>query len=140
MTAIRTSISSDGVLLADGQPFFVRGLYASELMQNKPDTKPSDLHALYDNFALIAQAGYNTVLSYAYGATRVQSEVSRFLDAAQRHNLSVILNVDIYDSECTAGKKPVAGANAAVEAFVRATTDHPAVLMYYINDEHVSQL
>ena len=124
-----------GQLHAAGRPFFVRGLYASEVLQSRPPSKPSDLHARYNNLQLIKEAGFNTVLSYAYGATRPASQMGAFLDEAHANGLSVIISIRIY-SDCRGRScKHVPGANEHVQRTVLQNKDHPALLMWYINDE-----
>ena len=94
----------DGVLLVDSAPFFVRGLYTGELLDSVPDSKPKDIHALRDGMRLIADAGFNTVLSYAYLPSRTQEETAAFLDAAQAHGLFVIADVIYYQCPGSQGR------------------------------------
>ena len=108
---------------------FVRGVYASEVMRDRRAYKPSDLHTKY-KLRLIKQAGFNTVLICTACSPSGRCE---FLDAANRLGLAVIVSVRIYS--CVEGKACRHNANVAVERTVTQFKHHPALLMWYINDE-----
>lgn len=124
-----------GQLNVGRKPFFVRGVYASEVMQSRPASKPSDLHAKYDNLRLIKSAGFNTILSYAYGATRPPSQMKAFLDEAHANGLFVIISIRIYSNCRGHSCKHIPDADQHVRDTVLQHKEHPAVLMWYINDE-----
>jgi hypothetical protein len=106
-------------LIVNGEPFFPLGFYGGA-------TGEEDL-------ARIASAGYNTVLSYQYGADK---DPRGFLDRAQKHGVWVIYSLkDFWQDGRFPEEEYATGADYAREAYVSKLKDHPALLAWYINDE-----
>ena len=118
----RVYIARGGTWMVNGQAFYPLGMYLG------PQSDTSD-----ENLALIAAAGFNTVLCYGYGAGQ---EPRRFLDRAQKHGLRIIYSLkDFYEFS---GEFPQdlgkSGAQLTRE-HVTLLRDHPALLAWYLNDE-----
>lgn len=119
-----TYIDLEGFTVIDGKRFFPFGIYTGRA--GKTDN-PS-LHASAENLKQIADAGFNTVLSYSHGISTNQ-QGPRFLDLAQRHNLKVIYSLAgayFFNKEQGLSR---------VQQHVQDMKGHPALLSWYLNDE-----
>jgi hypothetical protein len=121
-------IDKNGFTVKNGKRLFPLGMYLGGTWS----TKKEDLK-------LISEAGFDTVLSYAYGddwqndATPVLPET--FLDEAHRHNLKVIYSLkDMYDGFAEYPRNNKTGLASATEA-VNRVKGHPALFSWYVNDE-----
>lgn len=110
-------VDAEGFTISNGKRFFPLGLY---------------LHPADDShLKRIADAGFNTVLSYSYG---VEKGADEYLANAQRHGLRVVFSIkDMYEGMPYAPK--VADLQAHANEYVTKFRDRPALLAWYINDE-----
>jgi len=116
-------IDSQNRMLVNGSLFYSFGLYLGPTED--------------EHLARIAEAGFNTVLSYGYG--RDAKNPRAFLDRALKHRLWVIYSLkDHYTDRRGFPKDRFSdGATMARIEHVRPLKDHPALLAWYINDERV---
>lgn len=131
----RVYIDSAGFAVREGKRFFPLGLFtgAGEKYNSEADLER------------MSEAGFNTVLSYTYGARRVYtgddySGAVRFMDNAHKHNMQVIYSLkDMHDGAGGSGanRYPRNGLTALQDAagYVQRLKDHPAFLAWYTNDE-----
>jgi hypothetical protein len=134
----RVYIDAKRRLRAGGTPFFPLGLYMAG-------------HDTEQDLARIAAAGFNTLLSYTWGAfghTAAQGlgpGPRAFLDRAGAHGLRVIYALQDFFEEsptwlCRTPGACVPGTTGLdlVREYVLALRDHPALLAWYLNDERPS--
>ena len=110
-------VNEDGILLKDGVPFFMKGLYTGPIVQS--------------DIATIAAAGFNTVMSYSDASLAD-------LNILQNYNINAIYSVkDAYvgSAFCPPEIKTAADGIKYVTDRVKLYKDHPALLAWYINDE-----
>lgn len=103
-----TNLTDDGVILADGEPFFPIGLY----------------HVGVGDYEAVAQRGFNCVQGLA---TSDLEAFGRSLDAAR--DLGIMVDVPLYEGGRVRENLPVSLKKA--ERFA----DHPALLNWKIIDE-----
>lgn len=116
------AIAKSGIWMVGGKPFFPLGIYLGA----ESDASDADLQR-------IADAGFNTVLNYAYGAG---TDPVGFLDRAQKHGLKVIFSLKdftetSYEFPKSLGKTPA----QLISEYVQKVKNHPALLAWYLNDE-----
>ena len=112
-----THIDEHGFTVKNGECIFPIGLYLGPTQD--------------EHLERIAQAGFNTILSYSYGQDK---DPVGFLDRAKKHNLDVIFSVkDFYGGLKAAPKEGVPLARAA--EYIDLLKNHPALLAWYTNDE-----
>jgi hypothetical protein len=111
----KVSFREDRVMLVDGKPFYPIGTYRD----------PSDRN---DDFTGIQQAGFNITHSYDFehdGAT-VEKALA-YLDAAQAASVKVFMGIPrkwFFERDWN-----------AIQQWVAALMDHPALLVWYLMDE-----
>jgi hypothetical protein len=111
----KVSFRDDRVMLIDGKPFFPIGTYRD----------PSDRT---DDFTGIRQAGFNITHSYDFehdGATIAKARA--YLDAAQAAGVKVFMGIP--------RERFFARDWNAIQQWVAALMDHPALLVWYLMDE-----
>jgi hypothetical protein len=111
----QVSFREDRVMLVDGQPFYPIGTYRD----------PSDRN---DDFNGIQEAGFNITHSYDFEHEGATVEAARaYLDAAQAAGVKVFMGIprNLFFSRDW----------NAVQAWVAALMDHPALLLWYLMDE-----
>ena len=118
----RVYIARGGTWMVNGEPFYPLGIYLG------PQSDTSD-----ENLALIAAAGFNTVLCYGYGAGQ---EPRQFLDRAHKHGLRVIYSLkDFYEFNWQFPRELGKSGAQLTREYVTLLRDHPALLAWYLNDE-----
>jgi hypothetical protein len=126
----RVHIDGKGFTVVDGKRFFPLGIYTGSYGStggHRINSESSDLQRM-------ANAGFNTVLSYSYAA-RANVNGTEFLDIARQHNLQVIYSLkDMYDGHGGYPQNGLSG-QASAQKHIDATKGHPALLAWYINDE-----
>ncbi|MFP4055825.1 MAG: hypothetical protein ACLF0G_03030 [Candidatus Brocadiia bacterium] len=106
-------------LAVDGEPFFPLGLYLGPTED--------------EHLARIAEAGFNTILCYGYGAGK---EPRAYLDRAREHGLKVIYSIkDFYEGTRYYPRREGMSDIELVRRTVGDLRDHPALLAWYTNDE-----
>jgi hypothetical protein len=113
--ANKVTFREDRVMLIDGKPFYPIGTYRD----------PSDRT---DDFTGIRQAGFNITHSYDFehdGATIAKARA--YLDAAQAAGVKVFMGIP--------RERFFARDWNAVQQWVAALMDHPALLVWYLMDE-----
>ncbi len=113
--ANKVTFREDRVMLIDGKPFFPIGTYRD----------PSDRT---DDFTGIRQAGFNITHSYDFehdGATIAKARA--YLDAAQAAGVKVFMGIP--------RERFFARDWNAIQQWVAALMDHPALLVWYLMDE-----
>jgi len=123
-------IDAQGFCVVHGKRFFPLGMYTGDTGapgDYRTNSRDIDLQRMAD-------AGFNTVLSYSY-ARDAAVNGKEFLDLAQKNHLQVIYSLkDMYDGHAGYPQKGVSGAEAASQQ-VRNLRNHPALLAWYTNDE-----
>ena len=123
-------IDEENRLIVNGVPFFPMGFFGPG----------GD-----EGMARIAAAGYNTILCYGYGLHAGIEGARDFLDRAQKHGLWVLYSLKDYYPKYYEKKWPslnlaakgLSNAELARTRHVEPLKDHPALLAWYIADEHV---
>jgi hypothetical protein len=111
----KVSFREDRVMLVDGKPFYPIGTYRD----------PSDRN---DDFTGIAQAGFNITHSYDFEHDGATVEKARaYLDAAQAAGVKVFMGIP--------RERFFARDWNAIQKWVAALMDHPALLVWYLMDE-----
>ncbi len=111
----KVSFREDRVMLVDGKPFYPIGTYLD----------PSDRN---DDFTGALQAGFNITHSYDFERPSATIEKARaYLDAAQAAGVKVFMGIP--------RKWFFARDWNAVQQWVAALMDHPALLVWYLMDE-----
>jgi hypothetical protein len=111
----KVSFREDRIMLVDGKPFYPIGTYRD----------PSDRN---DDFTGIAQAGFNITHSYDFEHKGATVEKARaYLDAAQAAGIKVFMGIP--------RERFFARDWNAVQQWVAALMDHPALLVWYLMDE-----
>jgi len=109
-----TYIDNQGFTVVNGQRYFPLGIYTG----NSRDGKES--YNTNIDLKNIANAGFNTILSYSYGDNE---NAARFLDDAEHNGLHVIYSLkDIQD-------------DSQIDTYVQKFKDNPTLLAWYLNDE-----
>lgn len=121
-------LDKDGILVDGDKKFFPLGIYLGGAWS-----------ATNDHLARIADAGFNTVLSYAYGddwkSSANNANATQFLDNAQQQRLRVVYSLkDMYDGHARYPRNGKTGELTARE-YIEQLKGHPALLSWYINDE-----
>ena len=121
-------LDKDGILIDNGQKFFPFGVYLAGPWSTSRE-----------HLTRIADAGFNTVLSYAYGDDWKNSagntDAVQFLDEAQQQGLKVVYSLkDMYDGHARYPRSGKTGEQTARE-YITQLKGHPALLSWYINDE-----
>ena len=111
----KVSFREDRVMLVDGKPFYPIGTYRD----------PSDRN---DDFTGIQQAGFNITHSYDFEHEGATVEKARaYLDAAQAAGVKVFMGIP--------RERFFARDWNAIQQWVAALMDHPALLVWYLMDE-----
>ena len=111
----KVSFREDRVMLVDGKPFYPIGTYRD----------PSDRN---DDFTGIKQAGFNITHSYDFEHEGATVEKARaYLDAAQAAGVKVFMGIP--------RERFFARDWNAIQQWVAALMDHPALLVWYLMDE-----
>jgi len=111
------TFDDQGFMVKEGKRFFPFGLYLG----------PTEATHL----ARIADAGFNTVLSYSYGQAK---DPLKFMERAKQQHLNVIFSLkDFYAGTKYAPKDSDPLAHA--KEYVDLLKDNDALLAWYINDE-----
>lgn len=115
-------VDPNGFTVIDQEKFFPLGTYLIR------DWSHSE-----ENLQRIADAGFNTLLSYTYGEA---SDAEQFLDRAHRHGFKVIYNlVDMYLGDQAKKRRDGKDPFEVAASYIQKLNDHPALLAWYINDE-----
>ncbi|MFN3421858.1 MAG: hypothetical protein ACK40X_09070, partial [Armatimonadota bacterium] len=102
-------------LIVDGKPFFPLGLYLGPT---------GDEH-----LARIAEAGFNTILSYGYG---VGEDPEGYMNRAAKHGLRVIYSIkDFYEGTQYFPKHLGKSGLELAREYVVKLRNHPALLAWY---------
>jgi hypothetical protein len=113
--ANKVTFREDRVMLIDGKPFFPIGTYRD----------PSDRT---DDFTGIRQAGFNITHSYDFEHDSATIAKARaYLDAAQAAGVKVFMGIP--------RERFFARDWNAIQQWVAALMDHPALLVWYLMDE-----
>ena len=131
----RVHIDSAGFAVREGKRFFPLGFF----------TGAGEEYSGEANLKRMSEGGYNTVISYTYGARRVYtgedySGAVRFMDNAHKHNVQVIYSLkDMHDGTGGSGgnRYPRSGLTGLQDAagYIQKLKNHPALLAWYTNDE-----
>lgn len=131
----RVHIDSAGFAVREGKRFFPLGFF----------TGAGEKYSAEADLERMAEAGFNTVLSYTYGSRRAYtgedySGAVRFMDNARKHNMQVIYSLkDMHDGAGGSGanRYPRNGLTGLQDAagYVQRLQGHPALLAWYTNDE-----
>lgn len=126
----RVYVDEEGFTVADGERIFPLGIYTGRNLE------------LYNGPAalqLMADAGFNTVLSYTYGSQVSISRAREFLDEAEAVGLRVVYSLkDMYHGKGSGQwRYPRNGVTGLKDAarYVEALRDHAALIAWNINDE-----
>jgi hypothetical protein len=129
-TQPKVYIKDGAKLFKMGAPFFPLGMYDAVV-------------AGEDNLSKLASFGFNTVINYTFGhyaysqgneAQAIQL-ARNYLDAAQRHGISVIYNLaDLYPGAQHFPQVDKTALEVATE-YIVAFREHPALLAWYLADE-----
>ncbi|MGI2298112.1 S-layer homology domain-containing protein [Paenibacillus sp. GXUN7292] len=115
-------IDRDGFTVINNEKFFPLGTYLIR-----------DWSHSNENLQKIADAGFNTLLSYTYGEA---ADAVQFLDRAHQYGFKVIYNlVDIYLGDEANNRSDGQDPFEVAEQYITDLKDHPALLAWYINDE-----
>lgn len=113
----RVYIDNNGFTVVEGHRHFPLGIFTGASRDGKESYNTNT------DLELIANAGFNTVLSYSYGTN--ENAVS-FLDDAEKENLHVVYSLkDVYGVQ----------SDSVVEKHLKEVKGHPALLAWYTNDE-----
>src|SRR3989449_10843090 len=125
---LRPRVRGKFLFLGD-QKFYVRGVTYGTFRPRPDGSEVPEPEVVERDFALMAEHGINSLRTYSVPPTWL-------LDAAQRHNLRVLvgLPVERYIG-FLADKKDAPDIEQLVRAGVRASAGHPAVLGYAIGNE-----
>lgn len=118
----QTYIDREGFTVINDEKFFPLGIYLIR-----------DWSHSNENLQKMADAGFNTLLSYTYGEA---ADAEQFLDRAHQHGFKVIYNlVDIYLGDEAKNRSDGQDPFDVAEQYITDLKDHPALLAWYINDE-----
>jgi len=111
-------IDAKGFTVVDGKRFFPMGVYLRDASDSSDE-----------NLSRIADGGFNTVLSYAYGTA---NNPAAYLKLAQAHHLKVVYSIkDLYPEQANHGEDAF---NIATK-YINSLRDEPALLAWYASDE-----
>ncbi len=115
-------IDREGFTVINDEKFFPLGTYLIR-----------DWSHSSTNLQKIADAGFNTLLSYTYGEA---ADAVQFLDRADQYGFKVIYNlVDIYLGDEANNRSDGKDPFEIAAQYITDLKDHPALLAWYINDE-----
>jgi len=110
-------VDPQGFTVVNGKRFFPFGFYIGGGTSDN------------ENLQRIAKGGFNTVLSYAYGA---RSDAKTYMKNARQNGLKVIYSVkDMYPGKHGYGDN----AFDVAAKYIKLVRDEPALLAWYTNDE-----
>lgn len=119
-------IDHEGFTVKNGQRIFPLGIYLGE------GPRLGSWASSGENLDKIAEAGFNTVLSYYFGDRDTADE---FFALTRERGLEVVYNLkDIYDGGQDFRKIGPSAATVS-EALVQKLKNQPNLLAWYINDE-----
>jgi hypothetical protein len=125
----KVRFDSSGKCYINGAPFFPVGIYDW--------FAPADRGKMEERLAFLSAKGFNCVLNYGNLWDSFE-DVEAYLDAAERHNIKVIVSIkDMYawSSKTRSEMSGIRGEENIVKELVRRLKDKPALLAWYINDE-----
>jgi len=115
----KVTLDETGRLIVEGKPFFPLGLYLGPTED--------------EHLERIAQAGFNAILCYGYGAGK---DPRAYLDRAAKHGLKVIYSIkDFYEGSTWHPKQAGMSDLDQMRRHITDLREHPALLAWYTNDE-----
>ena len=113
----------------DGQRFLIKGVTYGTFAPDSDGAQFPPLKQIDRDFAMMAEAGLNTVRVYTVPDVPL-------LDAAARHGLKVMIGVPWTQHIAFLGDRAlVRGIRAQAAATVRALASHPAALLFAVGNE-----